>query len=185
LELHHSLLASSASSILVRPFGQFSAGAQGATPHSLMLLSHEHNSEGLMARIANHPHTIHYIRSTYVKFLMRSRKVFSHCMITHGVPIKFLEPFWLHTVVHAVDHYQCYKLSMFWHSLMNESLEDTPTWQIFSMHSFRVMFKRPHLNQLLDNRIKNIRMPFYQDLYKGLAKIDLELADQVTASVMY
>jgi hypothetical protein len=68
---------------------------------------------------------------------------------------------------------------------MNESLEDAPTWQIFSRHCFRNMFERPHLNPLLDNIIKNIRMPFYQDLYKGLAKIDLELADQVTASVMY
>jgi hypothetical protein len=67
--------------------------------------------------------------------------------------------------------HQAYKLSMFQHLLPNESLEDAPTWQIFSMHCFCVMFVRPHLNPLLDNIIKNTHMPFYQELYKGLAKV--------------
>ena len=97
-----------------------------------------------------------------------------------------MEHLWLHTVVHSVDHYQTYKLGLFQHSGRVETLEEAPTWQIFSMHLWCFKFERPHLNPLADNRIKNIRnKPFYRDLYKGLAKIDLELADQVTASVMY
>mmetsp|Transcript_11378 Transcript_11378/g.19736 ORF Transcript_11378/g.19736 Transcript_11378/m.19736 type:complete len:372 (-) Transcript_11378:324-1439(-) len=185
LELHRGLIASSTSPLFICPFGVVFPGAISATPHSLLMATQRTNDSGMLARIGHHPHTIGSIRSPFVQFLLKSRRVFAKCMKTHGIASELLEPLWLHTVVHSVDHYQFFKLGMFQHSSLPEALERASSWQIFICNSWRVMFERPHLNPLTDNRIKNIHMPFYKDLYIGLAKLDLELADQVTASVMY
>jgi hypothetical protein len=185
LELHRGLLASKLSPVFIRPFGVLSPGGFPPTPNTFLRLVHDYDASGRSHRIAHHPQNIPSIKSPYVHFFLRSQKLFSKCMRKHAIPGEYQEPVWLHTVVHASDHYQFFKFSQFRHSSLIETLDEASTWHIFIYNIFRVMFIRPHLNPLADNKIKNIHKPFYQDLYHCLLKIDLELADQVTASVMY
>ncbi|XP_066288867.1 uncharacterized protein [Branchiostoma lanceolatum] len=117
--------------------------------------------------------------------LFRSRQALRNVMKCHGIDQRLLEALFNHIVVHAMDHHGAVESS---HHL-KFSLHPWDTGctidQAFITNMFILLVVRPNLNPLAPNTIRSINKPFYQDLYRELKKIDPDVAEVVTASVMF
>ncbi|CAH1268930.1 Hypp4028 [Branchiostoma lanceolatum] len=115
----------------------------------------------------------------------RSRQALRNVMKCHGIDQRLLEALFNHIVVHAMDHHGAVESS---HHL-KFSLHPWDTGctidQAFITNMFILLVVRPNLNPLAPNTIRSINKPFYQDLYRELKKIDPDVAEVVTASVIF
>ncbi|XP_066271560.1 uncharacterized protein [Branchiostoma lanceolatum] len=105
-------------------------------------------------------------------------------MKRHGIDLKLMEALFNHIIVHSMDHHGGDESSHLRYSLHPWHTGCTP-YQAFKTNMFRVLIIRPNLNPLAPNTLRSINKPFYQDLYRELKKIDPEVAEVATASVMY
>ncbi len=119
--------------------------------------------------------------SQFLMFLMRSREALGRNLERHGIKVD-REPLFNAMIVHPIDHYMAFKTLDGLRFSFHETKSDP---MVFRAFMFRHLFLRGVLNPLVPNLIGTIDEPFYQDLYRDLVAIDAELADHVTACVMY
>ncbi|GAQ78278.1 hypothetical protein KFL_000100430 [Klebsormidium nitens] len=128
------------------------------------------------------------VNSRFTRFLFASRGALRAAMERHVIDRELVpfETFWLHTVMHSLDHYCTHKLTQ---NLLFplDTWRDGDAYQYARRIMFGEMFVAPLLNVFADNRIRALRArkPFWGDLYRALSGLDREYADQVTASIMY
>lgn len=118
------------------------------------------------------------------QFLLRAREIcFAHTRSVGLCTIQLQEAFFLHTVVHAVDHHLSYKVMQGLHYPLSLS----PGWyESFRGACFRDQWVPPILYPYFSNRMKDQPVgSVYNKIYVDLSLIDQELADVVTASIMY
>ncbi|XP_078610396.1 uncharacterized protein LOC144881302 [Branchiostoma floridae x Branchiostoma japonicum] len=123
-------------------------------------------------------------KDSFAGKLLRSRLALQVVVERHGIAPKLLDPLFNHTIVHSVDHHGSSEWSRLRFSLHPWD-KDCSTYQAFNTSVFRVLITQPNLNPLAPNTLRSINKPFYQDLYRELKNIDPQMADVVTASVMY
>jgi hypothetical protein len=119
--------------------------------------------------------------SQLFSFLVRAREILGEHLRRRGIPAN-LEYLFNSMIVHPVDHYMAYRGLA---GLRFSCSHVKTTWLVFRSFLFRHIFLRGVLNPLFPNLISTINEPFYQDLYRDLAAVDPELAEHVTACVMY
>lgn len=119
--------------------------------------------------------------SQFVSFLIKAREILGSHLQRRGIPAN-LEYLFNGMIVHPVDHYMAYRNLA---GLRFSFSHVKTTWLVFRAFLFRHIFLRGVLNPLFPNLISTINEPFYQELYKDLAALDPELAEHVTACVMY
>lgn len=119
--------------------------------------------------------------SQFFSFLVRAREILGAHLQRRGIPAN-LEYLFNGMIVHPVDHYMAYR-SLY--GLRFSFSHIKTTWLVFRAFLFRHLFLRGVLNPIAPNLISTINEPFYQDLYRDLAAVDPELAEHVTACVMY
>ncbi|XP_035696805.1 uncharacterized protein LOC118430202 [Branchiostoma floridae] len=121
---------------------------------------------------------------TFVFKLFRMKQALQDVMERHGIDQNLLEGLFNHTILHSLDHHQSSQQLRLRFALHPWETGCT-TYQAFNTSVFRVLMTGPTLNPLAPNTLRSINKPFYQDLYRELKKVDPNLVDVVTASVMY
>jgi hypothetical protein len=116
-------------------------------------------------------------------FLGKARRIcIKH---TRGIlPMDQAEYFFLHTVFHALDHFNSLKHRKYLNYSSN--LDNQGLWECFIEKNFIYTFVGPTLNPYYTNLIKDQPIgSLYYNIYIELEELNKELADQVTASIMY
>ena len=165
------------------------------------LLLEEENLSALAGHQVAAATRLKAVGSKFSSFISQSRIVLISVLKENGINLSSFEseaPF-NHTIVHSLDHY-CMTVV-----LRNTAFSMNP-WRSPSMldiiraQIFVGMFAAPNLNSLwCSNLIKDVgrgigwtgtrardeEKSFWSQLHMELSEIDKELADQVTASIMY
>lgn len=108
-----------------------------------------------------------------------------------NLPPFHAECFFLTTVVHAADHYNAHKFSWWLKYPLhyNEELVQSGIMRqfySFTCAGFRYSFEAPTLNPLRPNLMQGMPVDsVYGRIYDDLKKVNKELADCITASIMY
>ena len=119
--------------------------------------------------------------SQLFSFLVKAREILGAHLQRRGISAN-LEYLFNGMIVHPVDHYMAFKGLA---GLRFSFSHVKTTWLVFRAFLFRHIFLRGVLNPFFSNLISTIDEPFYKELYKDLAAVDPELAEHVTACVMY
>lgn len=119
------------------------------------------------------------------KFMLKARTITHRAMVDHDIPMELYEAIFLSVIMHSTDHVLLYRLM--WGLKFGIDPWDKNTVPFICESSgFNFMWVNPTLNPVCNNRIKNLRKPFYRQLYRELKKIDtLNVVDDMTASIMY
>lgn len=147
--------------------------------------------------------------SQYLDFLVRARTVIVATAGRYQLPIKNPEWLFLSTAVHSLDHY-CAAMRLLWHKLpdtsqsrskllrsiraanSNSKAKKSKSKSILGLltksypNLFTPLFIAPAQSlatNLLPDKRRNT--PFYDELYKELAKINHELSQVITLSISY
>ena len=120
--------------------------------------------------------------------------------------LRSFEALWLHTVAHAVDHVALSRQILFNATIPSGTLlvsmdpwTEGNAWGYVYGYMFSRLFVAPVLSPWASNRVKDLArncsivtarltpkaQAFWRDLYHGLRELDGDLADEVTASIMY
>jgi hypothetical protein len=119
--------------------------------------------------------------SRFFSFLVKAREILEAHLKQRGIGVN-LEYLFNGMIVHPLDHYMAYKNL---EGLRFSFNHIKTNWMVFRAFLFRHIFLRGVLNPVFPNLISSINEPFYQGLYKDLAAVDPELAEHITACVMY
>ena len=107
-------------------------------------------------------------------------------MADHDIPMELNEAIFLSVVMHASDHVLSARLAWGLKFGMDPWKKDTGNPLICESSFWNFMWVDATLNPVFNNKIKNLRNPFYRQLYQELKKIDtLNVVDELTASIMY
>ncbi len=117
-------------------------------------------------------------------FLWQARKVVLKYLEPYGVSHEFAEQFFNCTFLHAIDHRQNSKILAGVPVTLNMA-NPSSRIQWFYGRLFMEFFPTPTLNIVRCNRIRYAKAEIYRLIYKDLAEIDLELANEITCSIMY
>ena len=119
------------------------------------------------------------------KFMLKARTITHRAMVDHDIPMELYEAIFLSVIMHSTDHVLLYRLM--WGLKFGIDPWDKNTVPFICESSgWNFMWVNPTLNPVCNNRIKNLRKPFYRQLYRELKKIDtLNVVDDMTASIMY
>lgn len=119
-------------------------------------------------------------------FMLKARVIIRKAMADHDIPMELHEAIFLSVVVHSSDHILARRLQWGLKFGMDPWEKDYGNPLICESSVWNFIFLGPTLNPLFNNKIKNIRKPFYRQLYQELKKIDmLDVVDEITASIMY
>ena len=138
------------------------------------------------------PHSMDNIRNPN-KF-----RVYRYFLKAHGVVHKLFRKYKLHdklnvddffalVVMHDADHLMGYKV--FWDSVpLRASTEHSLRSYLMSMYRnclHQQFWTPPIINPLWSLYIRDSREPFFQELYRDLARIDREMADMARYSITF
>lgn len=117
--------------------------------------------------------------SRYLRFLLPSRRVVIRLLGKYEIKVD-QEAFFVCSFVHSIDHYLVFE------SAKGILVGGPETPKTTSINAAEHAFLRP-CNYFCTNLLKAKvgKSPFYAELYAEVAKIDQELADQVTLSISY
>ena len=126
----------------------------------------------------------------FLQFLWRARQICMKHGMAAGLDTEMAEYFFLHTVMHAVDHHSAFKYQSGLRCAATlwtlETGEDKSWLSAFGNAMFRHCFIKPMLNPLWNNKFNSFgKDTVYRKIYEELKELNQELADVVTASVMY
>lgn len=135
---------------------------------------------------------IHALRHSkfagYYKFLWAARTICLDELSQIGVGMPYAELFFISTVVHSTDHYHAVKMSKglrVWTGLIKEE-GFHGLLSSFCMKNFMTQFTQPTTNPLYTNKMSDQKEgTIYRNIYERMAKVDKELADVVTCSMMF
>ena len=107
----------------------------------------------------------------------------------YDIPINLCEALFNHTVVHSTDNIVAWRFTKYLH--FGWTLQDKRgTWyQVLHRLFTTNIWIRPIFNPYDNLRIRDIKQPFYQQLYSDLkhldAKYGFNYSDDITCSVAY
>jgi hypothetical protein len=159
------------------------------TPFTSWLNRMEDVANGLEGMM---PHQLHRIKDP------RKFKVFNYMLRAHGVVSKILlkynlaqeinvDDFFALVIMHDLDHITGYRA--FWNEVPLRPSNETSFFMFFvSMYQNCVqqqLWTPPIINPFWSMYIKDSTQPFFQELYRGLEKIDKDLAGLARFSITF
>ncbi len=122
--------------------------------------------------------------SPFLTFLAAARNILRQELVNVGIEDQFtLDMLFSHTILHAVDHVVAQTTLHGIHlSLLPDDFSILTRWRsrTFSLH-----ITAPTLHPWYSNLISHSANPFFQNLFSKLSSVDADLANVVTASIMY
>ncbi|CAM9160831.1 unnamed protein product [Laminaria digitata] len=119
-------------------------------------------------------------------FMMGARYVLRRAMRDNSIPLDMQEGIFLSCIIHAIDHVLGTRLLWGIKYKIDFNREITTWTDHRESAAWSFMWMAPTLHPFYHNKIWCTSRPFYKQLYRGLKEIDtLQIADEITASIMY